>query len=541
MSAIPIYNITVHQGQTWEMSLFTQDENGAPKDLTGYTARMQVRDRAGGAILLDRTVGSGIAITAPDGQIAVSMTAVESAALAFSKGVYDLLIQSGTGTVTYLCGGDFVVEFEGNGMKLVVIEKIGTAIEAQKKTTTLVIAPFDTGMGAVLKDVIESKGDVLVGSGVAAVDNLAPGPDGYVLTLRSISPLGVQWEAPQGGGVVTLRNNSAYTADAGDVAVHSTTADAAFALTTIKGDPRVLGVVAVQILSSASGEVGTVPGFLVSINCDTAAVNRGDFLITSSTRGKATSGGGNKVAGSFAVAMTGKAAGTEGAVTAILVQGFTYRAVGAMGGYAMFGTSSNAQGGAQQYAQKFGAVTGAWSALTNLIGTARWTGTGTHSAVAAYTAGGQDPAGNNLSDGEKIVAATDMDTHLTGCGSTLGRKSSGANFDAAGYAMGGVNATVTVGTIDRNVFSTEIWSILAAAMATALSFASSASDGVQAITAIGGTGTTGTGTNVGTAEKFVQATETSTNQPSANCIVDTGMGRYHQALSLPSAAGYWGM
>ena len=52
----------------------------------------------------------------------------------------------------------------------------------------------------VSKAEVTAKADLLVGSGNAAIDNLAVGTDGHVLTADSNETLGVKWSAPTGGG-----------------------------------------------------------------------------------------------------------------------------------------------------------------------------------------------------------------------------------------------------------------------------------------------------------------------------------------------------
>jgi hypothetical protein len=52
---------------------------------------------------------------------------------------------------------------------------------------------------------ITAKGDLIVGTGNAAFDNLPAGTDGHVLTVDStVSPTGLKWAAPASGGGYTL-------------------------------------------------------------------------------------------------------------------------------------------------------------------------------------------------------------------------------------------------------------------------------------------------------------------------------------------------
>lgn len=103
----PVYNlIPFMQGDTWTMTVQVQDNNGAAKDLTGYTAKFQIRDRAGSTALLSLTQASGIAITAATGTLVITITAAQSAAFTFNKAKYALQVTSSGGVVTTLMHGD---------------------------------------------------------------------------------------------------------------------------------------------------------------------------------------------------------------------------------------------------------------------------------------------------------------------------------------------------------------------------------------------------------------------------------------------------
>lgn len=104
---VPIYNPeSFMQGDTWTMTVDVQDNNGAPVNLTGYTATYELRERAGSASLLKLTVGSGITITPASGRVALAITATQSAALTFNRAKVQLKIISGGGVVQTLFYGD---------------------------------------------------------------------------------------------------------------------------------------------------------------------------------------------------------------------------------------------------------------------------------------------------------------------------------------------------------------------------------------------------------------------------------------------------
>jgi len=93
----PIYNPEPFmQGDTWTLTIDVQDNNGAAKDLTGYTAKYELRERPGSPVLLalTSTPAAGITITAATGKIALAITSTQSAALNFSKAKCQLKLSS---------------------------------------------------------------------------------------------------------------------------------------------------------------------------------------------------------------------------------------------------------------------------------------------------------------------------------------------------------------------------------------------------------------------------------------------------------------
>jgi hypothetical protein len=84
-----------------------------PVDLSGYTARMKVRDRVGGTeLLLLTTENARIALDNALKTITLTLAANDTDDIAFDSAVYDLELVSGTGVVTRLAEGPFLVSKE---------------------------------------------------------------------------------------------------------------------------------------------------------------------------------------------------------------------------------------------------------------------------------------------------------------------------------------------------------------------------------------------------------------------------------------------
>lgn len=107
------YNIIIEQGATFRLPLTWKSSDGAPYDLTGYTARMQVRQykEAGTALVNLTTENGGIALGGIAGTVVVTISATTTATLPACEGVYDLELINGS-TITRLLEGKATISRE---------------------------------------------------------------------------------------------------------------------------------------------------------------------------------------------------------------------------------------------------------------------------------------------------------------------------------------------------------------------------------------------------------------------------------------------
>jgi hypothetical protein len=105
-----IYNFTIDQGSTWTLQLVYNDPNGDPINLTGYTAKMQVRRKfdSATAVLTLSTSNGGISITGATGTINLIATDEQTGAIEGGLYVYDLELENG-GAITRLIQGQVTV------------------------------------------------------------------------------------------------------------------------------------------------------------------------------------------------------------------------------------------------------------------------------------------------------------------------------------------------------------------------------------------------------------------------------------------------
>lgn len=112
--AAAYYDLLIEQGATFLKTFVWKDSNEDPVDITGYTARMQIR-RKKSATTVEHTAtteNSGITLGDAAGTVVVTIPATDTADFEFSKGVYDIELIDPQGTVTRLIEGGVEVSKE---------------------------------------------------------------------------------------------------------------------------------------------------------------------------------------------------------------------------------------------------------------------------------------------------------------------------------------------------------------------------------------------------------------------------------------------
>ena len=109
-----IYNATVDQGATFQLTVVYKTDAGVAINLTGYTAALQIRQNYydDTALVTLTSPSNGIVITPLTGTLAITMTAAQTGSLDEGFYVYDLEITSSGGIVTRLIQGQFTVSPE---------------------------------------------------------------------------------------------------------------------------------------------------------------------------------------------------------------------------------------------------------------------------------------------------------------------------------------------------------------------------------------------------------------------------------------------
>lgn len=108
------YNLTIYKGQDLEET-FTYKAGDPPVavDLTGYTARMQIKKSyTSGAVATLTTENGGIILGGAAGTVGLYLSNAATSALAITAGVYDLELVAPSGRVRRFMMGEVEVSPE---------------------------------------------------------------------------------------------------------------------------------------------------------------------------------------------------------------------------------------------------------------------------------------------------------------------------------------------------------------------------------------------------------------------------------------------
>lgn len=102
----------IYRGATFSTTLTYRDSSNALVDLTGYTARLQLKSSRSldAAALITLTSGSGITLGGAAGTIAIVITDEQTATLAAGTVYYSVLLIPGSGAAFHLLEGKMTVK-----------------------------------------------------------------------------------------------------------------------------------------------------------------------------------------------------------------------------------------------------------------------------------------------------------------------------------------------------------------------------------------------------------------------------------------------
>lgn len=114
MSLLPDkLKLTAWRGATFRvgMTLYEEDEDGPVRDLTDYTAQLEIRAEKGDpTVLLSLTdANGGIIIDGPAGELTLYISADDVDDQTWTQGIYDLTITADAGDTDALFWGPFVI------------------------------------------------------------------------------------------------------------------------------------------------------------------------------------------------------------------------------------------------------------------------------------------------------------------------------------------------------------------------------------------------------------------------------------------------
>lgn len=91
-----VSNLVIDQGTTYSVTITVNDDTGVARDLTGYTARAQMRR----SYYTTSNTAFTVSVSNPaDGEISMSLSATQTSALKAGRFVYDLELVSANANI----------------------------------------------------------------------------------------------------------------------------------------------------------------------------------------------------------------------------------------------------------------------------------------------------------------------------------------------------------------------------------------------------------------------------------------------------------
>lgn len=105
------HDLNIDQGSDFTESFTLKDPQGAALNLTGYSAKMQIRPfKSSDALLIDGTSANGILVITPEtGLLEIKLTDVQTSALIYTESVYDLYLEKPSGELLRFLEGKVFV------------------------------------------------------------------------------------------------------------------------------------------------------------------------------------------------------------------------------------------------------------------------------------------------------------------------------------------------------------------------------------------------------------------------------------------------
>ena len=103
--ATPVVNITIPQGTDFSEVFTSTESDGSASNLAGFTGASKVKKHPGATSSQSFTVS----ITGSTGEVSIAMTAGKTVALDPGRYYYDVVLTSGTGSVSRMVEGMAIV------------------------------------------------------------------------------------------------------------------------------------------------------------------------------------------------------------------------------------------------------------------------------------------------------------------------------------------------------------------------------------------------------------------------------------------------